>query len=62
LSTALSQRGYMKASTIMSLEQILAEVEQGRGQFAIRTLFRQHLWPTRPEGGVPGVGRGIIWR
>ncbi len=31
LNTALSQRGFMKASTIMSLEQILAEIEQGKG-------------------------------
>jgi hypothetical protein len=31
LNTALSQRGYMKASTIMSLEQILADIEQGKG-------------------------------
>jgi len=31
LSSGLSQRGYVKASTIMSLEQILASKEQGRG-------------------------------
>src|SRR6266581_4556896 len=31
LSTALSHRGYLKASTIMSLEQVLRDLEQGRG-------------------------------
>ena len=31
LGSALSQRGYMKATTIMSLEQVLKELEQGRG-------------------------------
>jgi Protein of unknown function (DUF3500) len=31
LSTGLSQRGYLKATTIMSLETILKELEQGKG-------------------------------
>lgn len=31
LGSTLSQRGFMKATTIMSLEQILHEMEQGRG-------------------------------
>jgi hypothetical protein len=31
LSSGLSQRGYIKATTIMSLEQILKELEQDRG-------------------------------
>lgn len=31
LGTGLSQRGYMKANTIMSLEQILRDLEKGRG-------------------------------
>ena len=31
LSTALSHRGYLKASTIMSLEQVLRDLEQGKG-------------------------------
>jgi hypothetical protein len=31
LSTALSHRGYLKASTIMSLEPVLREIEQGKG-------------------------------
>ncbi|HKS36934.1 MAG TPA: DUF3500 domain-containing protein, partial [Verrucomicrobiae bacterium] len=31
LNSGLSQRGYGKATTIMSLEEILRELEQGRG-------------------------------
>lgn len=31
LNAALSQKGFLKATTIMSLEQILLETEQGRG-------------------------------
>src|SRR5439155_9447394 len=31
LSTALSHRGYLKASTIISLEQVLRDLEQGKG-------------------------------
>src|SRR6266404_4196109 len=31
LGTGLSQRGYLKATTIMSLEDILKELEQGKG-------------------------------
>ena len=31
LSTALSHRGYLKASTIMSLEPVLRDLEQGKG-------------------------------
>jgi len=31
LSTGMSQRGYVKAVTIMSLEQILKDLEQGKG-------------------------------
>ena len=31
LSSGLSQRGYMKATTIMSLEAVLKELEQGKG-------------------------------
>src|SRR5207247_8165587 len=31
LSTALSHRGYVKASTVMSLEQVLRDLEQGKG-------------------------------
>jgi hypothetical protein len=31
LSAGLSQRGYIKTTTIMSIEQVLADVEQGQG-------------------------------
>jgi len=31
LASGLSQRGYVKAETIMSLEQVLHEIEQGKG-------------------------------
>lgn len=31
LSSAMSQRGFMKATTIMSLEEILRDLEQGKG-------------------------------
>jgi hypothetical protein len=31
LSTALSHRGYLKVSTIMSMEQVLRDLEQGKG-------------------------------
>ena len=31
LATAMSQRGFLTASTIMSLEQVLLEMEQGKG-------------------------------
>jgi Protein of unknown function (DUF3500) len=33
LISGLSQRGYAKAETIMSLEQVLNDMEKGRGQF-----------------------------
>ena len=33
LATGLSQKGYVRAETIMSLEQVLDEMEQGKGQF-----------------------------
>ncbi len=33
LASGMSQRGYAKATTIMSLEQVLAEIEAGKGQF-----------------------------
>jgi hypothetical protein len=39
LSTALSHRGYLKATTIMSLEQVLHELEQGRGPIRDPELY-----------------------
>src|SRR5256885_16897670 len=59
LSTALSHQGYLKASTIMSLEQVLRELEQGKGptrdpELYFLTLFGnpdpQLTWGWRVEG------------
>ncbi len=59
LSTALSHRGYLKASTIMSLEQVLRDLEQGKGptrdpELYFVTIFgkpaAQGTWGWRLEG------------
>ena len=60
LNSAMSQRGLLKATTIMSLEQILHELEQGRGRFArdpelyhfsvFGTPGRNNTWAWRVEG------------
>jgi hypothetical protein len=56
LNSALSQRGFLKATTIMSLEEILRDLEQGRGperdpeQYFV-TIF-----------GVPGPKGTWGWR
>jgi hypothetical protein len=59
LGTALSQRGLLKAATIMSLETVLAELEQGRGpvrdpELYYVTIFGQPesdgTWAWRFEG------------
>jgi hypothetical protein len=59
LNSGLSQRGYMKATTIMSLEQILLELEKGKGptrdpQLYYVTIFGQpsekEPWAWRVEG------------
>ena len=59
LSTALSHRGYLKASTIMSLEQVLRDLEQGKGptrdpELYFVTLFGKPdpkgTWGWRLEG------------
>ena len=39
LSSGLSQRGYMKATTIMSLEAVLRELEQGKGPVRDPALY-----------------------
>ncbi len=39
LSAGLSQRGYLKATTIMSLETILKELEQGKGPVRDNDLY-----------------------
>jgi hypothetical protein len=56
LSTALSQRGYMKASTIMSLEQILADIEQGKGPVRDPELYFVSIF------GKPGAKETWAWR
>jgi hypothetical protein len=59
LSSGMSHRGYFKAATIMSLEQILRELEQGRGPerdpeqyfFSIFGTPESHgVWAWRVEG------------
>ena len=59
LSSALSQRGYIKAATIMSLEQVLAELEKGKGptrdpELYFLTVFgkpaSKETWAWRVEG------------
>lgn len=39
LNSAMSQRGFLKATTIISLEQILLETEQGRGPTRDSSLY-----------------------
>src|SRR5205814_627354 len=59
LSTGLSHRGYLKASTILSLEQVLRDLEQGKGptrdpELYFLTIFGkpdpQLTWGWRVEG------------
>ncbi len=59
LSAGLSQRGYMKATTIMSLEQVLLELEQGKGPVRDPDLYyfsvfgepsESQTWGWRVEG------------
>jgi hypothetical protein len=59
LSSGLSQRGYMKAATIMSLETILKELEQGKGPVRDNDLYffsvfgepsETQTWGWRVEG------------
>ena len=59
LSTGLSHRGFLKASTIMSLEQVLRDLEQGKGptrdpELYFVTIFgkpdAQLTWGWRVEG------------
>jgi hypothetical protein len=59
LSTGLSQRGYLKATTIMSLEAILKELEQGKGPVRDSDLYffsifgepsESQTWGWRVEG------------
>ena len=57
LASGLSQRGYAKALTIMTLEQILREVEQGRtGLVRDEELYYLSIF------GVPGDPKAWGWR
>lgn len=51
LSTGLSHRGYFKAATIMSLEQILREIEQGRGPERDPELYFFSVFGTPEDHG-----------
>jgi hypothetical protein len=64
LSSGLSQRGYASAVTIMSLEQILLEQEQGKGpQARSGKLFRLDLRQARLRAARgAGASRDIICR
>lgn len=52
LSTALSHRGYLKATTIMSLEQVLNEIEQGRGPVRDPELYFFSVFGTPEAHGT----------
>lgn len=56
LSTGLSHRGYLKATTIMSLEQILLDLEQGRGPTRDPELYFVTIF------GQPGANSPWGWR
>src|SRR5437762_8499067 len=56
LSTALSHRGYLKASTIMSLEQVLRDLEQGKGPTRDPELYFVTIF------GKPGALGRWGWR
>jgi hypothetical protein len=56
LSTALSHAGYLKTVTIMSLEDILKELEQGRGPVRETERYFVTLF------GEPGVTSVWSWR
>jgi Protein of unknown function (DUF3500) len=56
LATGLSQRGYLKATTIMSLEDILKEMEQGKGPVRDPELYYVSIF------GTPGAQDVWGWR
>jgi hypothetical protein len=56
LSSGLSQRGYMKANTIMSLESVLRELEQGKGPERDPELYFFSIF------GEPSDERSWGWR
>ena len=69
LNTGLSQRGYAKALTIMSLEPVLGEMEQNRGKFVrdsdlyYFTIFGTpggtETWGWRVEGHHVSMNFGV---
>ena len=56
LSTGLSHRGYFKATTIMSLEEILKELEQGKGPTRDPELYYLSIF------GTPSDSQTWAWR
>ncbi len=56
LASGLSQRGYVKATTIMSLEQILRDLEQGKGPTRDPELYFFSIF------GKPGLQSTWGWR
>jgi hypothetical protein len=56
LSSGLSQRGYVKATTIMSLEQILLELEKGKGPTRDPEVYYISIF------GKPGGNETWGWR
>ncbi len=56
LNSGLSQRGYAKATTIMSLDQILTDIEQGKGPKRDSDLYYFTVF------GDPGSNAAWGWR
>lgn len=56
LVTGLSHNGYQKAVSIMSLEEVLASIEQGRGPVRDSELYYVTIF------GEPGSPQGWGWR
>jgi hypothetical protein len=56
LATGLSQRGYMKATTIMSLEDVLKELEHGSGPVRDPEMYYVSIF------GTPGAHDFWGWR
>jgi hypothetical protein len=54
LGAVLSQRGLLQATTIMSLEAVLAELEQGRGPVRDAELYYVSVFGEPSEGGTWG--------
>jgi Protein of unknown function (DUF3500) len=54
LNSVLSQRGYMKAATIMSLDDVLREMEQGKGPVRDPELYYLSIFGTPAATGTWG--------